>query len=239
MTRVVHTSPGGRRFGRFVSGVAAGAALLVLVPAVRAQENSPAGMKETSCGSPPSPYYCIEGGTTTLTLSRAWLRRLTTSGTRLTAIAPAVLRGNRITFPISRTGPLTPSRRSRVPATDALLENGCTRGLGFGDRTVVHHRGGLALARPGARLTLDVPVISDQSFRLRARGHKGGSALTGEVLSENDRRVRFVSNTRFAVEGLSLRFRTSPSALANLVPSGDVGALSLDLRLAPRPACAG
>jgi hypothetical protein len=249
MTRMVQTSPTGRRFGRVVGGIAAAAALLVLVPAGQAQKNAPVGTTESSCGMPPSPYYCIDTGTTTLTLGSSWLRRVRASGARVAAIAPAVLRGDRITFPISKTGPLTPFRRSRVPADDALLGNGCTRGLVFGERTVVHHRGGFALVRRGARLTLDVPVISNQSFGLRARdpgipglgklSKRGGAALTGEVLSGNDRRVRVVSDTRFAVEGLSLRFRASASALADLVPSGEVGPLSLDLRVAPRPACAG
>jgi hypothetical protein len=202
------------------------------------------GSQGPVCG-PPTNYYCIDAGTTTLTLSASWRRRISASGRRIVAIAPAVKSGARITFPIAKTGPLTIFRRSQVFANDFRREDGsCERSveslLGVG--TTIHHRGGFAvLGGRRGRQPLDVLAIAEDAFVMRGRDHtirgdrrlsKGAPALGGE-LSGRDR-VRRVTDTRFKSTAYRM---TAQSFSEQPLPLGLVGTLSIDFRVAPRTDC--
>jgi hypothetical protein len=113
-------------------------------------------------------------GKTVVRLSPTFVQRLKSQGWRLSAIAPARLAANRLTLPIAKSGPLTIFRNTTVAVETIRVGSVCDRAFTQPTHPVIHHVGGLLLARPGGRLQripLDKPAISSNRLLFRdARG---------------------------------------------------------------------
>jgi len=228
--------------GWLLKGVAAIAvALSGVVPAASgaASEAASTASNQSSCLG-----YCVTGGSSTLTLSAAWLRKLSTSGIKYEAIAPAVLHNNRLTLPIVRT-PLD-SRFSAGPSSWGTSETDSGEPC-LSNYAVVNHRGGLAIIEHGTHYALNSLTydggaqtldFNSVGSALRMPGGIAWRGLPPASLAPSGSAVR-------AKVALSGRQVSTNGASTFTLPPGASGSLVLNVRLGrgdsksvPRRACA-